>query len=166
MSYQKILVAIDQSSRADTVFHKALDIAKKDGAELFIFHCINVQQSAEMAPLVETGVGINLAAGRTALQVQQEMLEKEEQRVSEVLQSYHQKATNEGVTAQFDRKVGDPGTWICNMTRSWGADLVVLGRRGRRGWTEILLGSVSNHVVHNAPCSVLVVQGEPDPSER
>ncbi|WP_442949349.1 universal stress protein [Nostoc sp.] len=43
---------------------------------------------------------------------------------------------------------------------SWGADLIVLGRRGLKGFAELLAGSVSNHVVHHSPCSVLVVQGQ------
>lgn len=34
-----------------------------------------------------------------------------------------------------------------------------MGRRGHKGLSEILLGSVSNYVVHHAPCSVLVLQG-------
>ncbi len=44
--------------------------------------------------------------------------------------------------------------------RIGGADLIVLGRRGRTGLAEALLGSVSNYVLHHAPCSVLVVQAE------
>ena len=39
-----------------------------------------------------------------------------------------------------------------------GADLLVVGRRGRHG--AHLLGSVSERVAHAAPCSVLVVRGE------
>ncbi|NEO28803.1 MAG: universal stress protein, partial [Kamptonema sp. SIO4C4] len=35
---------------------------------------------------------------------------------------------------------------------------VIIGRRGRVGLSEILLGSVSNYVLHHAPCAVMVVQ--------
>ncbi|NEO65320.1 MAG: universal stress protein, partial [Moorea sp. SIO4G2] len=42
--------------------------------------------------------------------------------------------------------------------------LIVLGRRGLGGLKEMVLGSVSNYVVHHAPCSVLVVQGVATPS--
>jgi nucleotide-binding universal stress UspA family protein len=44
------------------------------------------------------------------------------------------------------------------MARSWPADLIVIGRRGRTGLKEALMGSVSNYVVHHAPCTVMVVQ--------
>ncbi len=40
-----------------------------------------------------------------------------------------------------------------------GADLLVLGSRGHAGFTEALLGSVSQHCVHHAPCPVVVIRG-------
>ncbi|MEU8515733.1 universal stress protein [Kitasatospora sp. NPDC048722] len=44
------------------------------------------------------------------------------------------------------------------------ADLLVVGNRGHGGFTEALLGSVSQHCVHLARCPVVVVRGtEPQP---
>ena len=61
---------------------------------------------------------------------------------------------------EFDCRLGNPGSVICDAAREWGADLIVVGRRGYKGLTEVLLGSVSSHVVRNAHCSVLIVQGD------
>jgi nucleotide-binding universal stress UspA family protein len=54
---------------------------------------------------------------------------------------------------------GDPGNVLCDRAADLGADVVVVGSRGRGAIRRALLGSVSTYVVHNAPCAVLVVRG-------
>jgi nucleotide-binding universal stress UspA family protein len=45
------------------------------------------------------------------------------------------------------------------LDASKGADLLVVGSRGHGGFTEALLGSVSQHCVHHATCPVVVIRG-------
>ena len=52
---------------------------------------------------------------------------------------------------------GPPDQIIIEKAREWNADLIVVGSHGRGFWGR-LLGSVSNGVLHHAPCSVLVVR--------
>ena len=52
---------------------------------------------------------------------------------------------------------GSPDQQIVEKAKEWKADLIVVGSHGRGFWGR-LLGSVSNGVVHHAPCSVLVVR--------
>lgn len=49
---------------------------------------------------------------------------------------------------------------VVEIAESWDADLIVVGSHGRGFWGR-LLGSVSDAVVHHAPCSVLVVRHAP-----
>lgn len=49
---------------------------------------------------------------------------------------------------------------IIEFAKSWKADLIVVGSHGRGFWGR-MLGSVSDGVVHHAPCSVLVVRTAP-----
>jgi nucleotide-binding universal stress UspA family protein len=53
---------------------------------------------------------------------------------------------------------GSPAQVIVDEAESWGADLIVMGSRGLGMWDRLLLGSVSNAVVHHAKCSVEIVR--------
>jgi nucleotide-binding universal stress UspA family protein len=52
---------------------------------------------------------------------------------------------------------GDPGAAVCEYARTKQARAIVIGSRGRGGIKRALLGSVSDFVVRNAPCPVVVV---------
>lgn len=168
MSFKKILVAIDHPRRTATVFEQAVHLAKQESANLMIFHCVDADTRAEFVTPITPNVGLDplgSGLGVGSLQplqqaFQQESLQVEAEQVQKWLQAHHQQATSLGISAQVDYRVGNPGTQICELAQNWGADLIILGRRGLKGLTEFLEGSVSNYVVHHAPCSVLIVQGE------
>ena len=52
---------------------------------------------------------------------------------------------------------GIPADVLLDVAR--GADLLVVGSRGHGGFTEALLGSVSQHCVHHASCPVVIMRG-------
>ncbi len=52
----------------------------------------------------------------------------------------------------------DPAEAICDFCKEANTDLVIVGRRGMGFLKGILLGSVSEKVVKNSPCSVLVAK--------
>jgi len=51
-----------------------------------------------------------------------------------------------------------PARIILKEAERWGANLIVLGSHGRRGFDRLTLGSVSEHVAFHAHCSVEVVR--------
>jgi nucleotide-binding universal stress UspA family protein len=53
---------------------------------------------------------------------------------------------------------GRPGPALCDLATEVGAHAIVVGSRGRGGIKRALLGSVSDYVVRNAPCSVVVTR--------
>lgn len=160
MSFKKILVAIDRSSMAATVFEHALDLAQQNQASLMIYHAPHREDWGDTWPLVQTGIGVYPAVAEELYQLQEERLQQTIKQSQDWLQTFCHQAAERGIAAEIDCEIKSPGPRICELARSWGADLIVLGRRGRSGLAEIVLGSVSNYVVHHASCSVLVAQGK------
>lgn len=63
-----------------------------------------------------------------------------------------------GITAQHLVETGEPGPTICDVAVEVGAEIIVIGSHGH-GWLKrVLMGSVSTHVLHHAPCPVLVIR--------
>jgi nucleotide-binding universal stress UspA family protein len=57
---------------------------------------------------------------------------------------------------------GDPGPVLCALAEEVGASAIVMGSRGRGGFKRAFLGSVSDHVVRNAPCPVVITNAGQD----
>lgn len=53
---------------------------------------------------------------------------------------------------------GDPGGAICQLAAELSARAVIVGSRGRGGLKRAFLGSVSDQVARNAPCSVVITR--------
>jgi nucleotide-binding universal stress UspA family protein len=52
---------------------------------------------------------------------------------------------------------GAPGPSLCELAAGLPASVIVMGTRGHGGIRRAVLGSVSDHVVRNAPCPVLTI---------
>ncbi|XGV98258.1 MAG: universal stress protein [Leptolyngbya sp. BL-A-14] len=168
--FNKILVAIDQSKTHQKVFKHAVDLAQATGAKLMLLHVLSAEEST--APRLPTLTTLEYyPMDGKYFEDYQERWQSYEKLGLELLRSCVEKAMAMGVTAEFTQSAGTPGRAICELAATWDADLIILGRRGHSGLNELILGSVSNYVLHNAPCSVLTVQGNTNgdtdaPSEK
>jgi len=77
--------------------------------------------------------------------------------VTEAIHAVAGSGSNVQVSAQV--REGDAAQIL--IAAAAGADLLVVGSRGHGGFTEALLGSVSQHCVHHAPCPVVIVRDNP-----
>jgi nucleotide-binding universal stress UspA family protein len=69
-----------------------------------------------------------------------------------------EKFSAESVTVSTEVLIGSPESQIVEIAEKMHADLIIVGSHGYNSWERLLLGSVSDSVVHHAPCSVLVVR--------
>ena len=159
MRFNKILAAVDQSPLSQSVFEQSLELAKSNNAKLLLFHCLTTDTVTGPPPF-SSEFGLSPQIISQAYQAQQIYLEQQTREVQTLLNRYYEVALRQGVAADFEYRSSDAGQGICQAAQRWGVDLIVMGRRGRKGFTEVLLGSVSNYVLHHAPCAVLVIQAE------
>lgn len=155
--FHKVLVAVDNSTFSQTVFEQALDLGKATGATLMLLHVLSSEE--EGSPYVPP-IGVEYYPMLTSVASSQEEWLAYEGQCLDMLRTYSEQASAHGVKAEFTQTSGNPGRMICHMAQMWECDLILMGRRGHSGLSELLLGSVSNYVLHHAPCSVLTIQGQ------
>jgi len=158
--FSRILVAVDRSELSHGVFQKAVQVAKAMQASMMILHVLSQEEPGAPEPPMILGVDYSSTISAELWQSYREQCAIFEQNQIDYLRSLVEKAAEQGIPAEYSLNYGNPGRVICDLARSWNADLIVVGRRGHSGLSELFLGSVSNYVLHRAPCSVLTIQGE------
>ena len=162
--FNTILVAIDHSAANQKVFDAALYLAQAMPANLLLLHVLSTEE--EGSPPMGTYLAHHkhriLHVDRQIMRRADELYEEEwevyRQKGWELLDFFVNKAAAAGIKAESKQVTGHPSSTICEIAHSCHADVIVIGRRGYSGLKEMFLGSVSNYVVHHAPCSILLVQ--------
>lgn len=75
---------------------------------------------------------------------------------SDGAESIHEKIAGAFVSTEI--LSGVPEREIVETAQKFQPDLIVVGSHGRGFWGRLTLGSVSDAVIHHAPCSVLVIR--------
>lgn len=155
--FKKILVALDSSTHRQEVFEEALDLAKATQASLMLMHVLSAyEEGSPGIPIRSYQAYYPVLEDSTWRLYQKRWEEFETQGIAQLRQELDI-AQAAGVSAEFTQVAGEPAASICDVAGSWGADVIIVGSRGRKGISELLLGSVSNYVMHHADCSVLVI---------
>ncbi len=139
--FAKLLVPIDGSPDAHRALDAALDLAARLGAAVTVLEVVE-----DFGPLP----GYYEAAPEGTDRVRW----LADQRFEDVVPAL-------GTTdVPWDRRVerGDPADTVCRVAEQGAYDLIVIGSRGLSSVKRFLVGSVSDRVVHHAPCPVLVVR--------
>lgn len=140
---KKILVAYDGGKVSHSAFLFGLDLAKKYDAQLEVFSVVRVLEPPEEVETQE-----NLERGRDLYEKMFEQLRNE--------------ASDRGMGIHTAIALGHPAEQIIHRAEKQMVDIIVLGHQTKNTFGKWLLGSITDRVVHHAPCSVLVVKIDHD----
>ena len=155
--YSKILVPYDGSKHAEKALNKAVNLAKLiKGSEIII---LNVIEEILTPPLVfptrirhyKTGEDTTLSTYFRDLQT--DMRYKMINTLEKVKQKYENSVKIRTVVL-----VGSAEDKIVGYANRQNVDLIVMGSKGLKGISRLLMGSVSRHVSEKVKCSVMIVR--------
>jgi nucleotide-binding universal stress UspA family protein len=135
----KILIAVDDSIWSATVIERV---------ENTIWPC---DAQVRLVTVIDAGEGY--------AQYNESAIASATDDRSLVLAEFQDRLKSAGTSIHSDVLIGNPLEEILTLAGNWKADLIVLGCRGKRGFGELLLGSVAMNVLLRAPCSVEIVKG-------
>lgn len=141
----KVLLAVDDSEFSQAAVRTLLQQLRPEGTEVRVLHVV---QPIPLEPYYFIGhVGDVEAAERDAVEHGEKLVGHAEQLLIKA-----------GFKASSLVKKGDPRTVIVDYAAHWNADAIFVGSHGRRGLDRVLIGSVSEAVLHHAHCSVQIVR--------
>jgi nucleotide-binding universal stress UspA family protein len=147
----RIVVGVDGSETATAALRWAVDEASLRDATL-----VAVLAWTFVPPAAIADPGVIPVAATTMI----DDLDAERTGATRALDAALEGVSTGGVQVERIVSEGSPGDVLVEAAA--GADLVVVGSRGRGGIKSALLGSVSSHVAHHAPCPVVIVRATPD----
>jgi nucleotide-binding universal stress UspA family protein len=143
--FKKILVPLDGSASSRRGLDEALLLAKQNNARIRLLHAVGI-----FIPTAALSGGLPAKdISRTLHKAGNALLDK----AAALARKHH-------VTAEstlLDIGAGRAADAIVAQAKKWGADLIVIGTHGRRGFDRLALGSDAEKVVRNSPVPVLVV---------
>jgi universal stress protein E len=145
--FTRVLAAVDFSATSRIALERAAEMARGDGAEL---HVVHIYQNPWQGLVY--GEAMIIVSPEDEAQIQRDM----EARLSRFAQPVLDAAGMHATLACVQELGHRHG--IAGVARSMGAQLVVLGTRGRSNLRDVFLGSTAERTLAEAHCSVLAVK--------
>jgi nucleotide-binding universal stress UspA family protein len=142
--FKTIVWATDGSESADAALPYAKSLAVQNGAALVVVHAVE--------HIVGRGGGY-LHVNEDELQAK---IERQTAELKEAGLDVRSKAVSGAATGAAHM--------IAEVAREVGADVIVVGTRGHTALAGLLVGSVTQRLLHVAPCPVLAVPASVQPN--
>lgn len=146
----KILLAVDGTKYGDAAAEMLGRINLTDDDEVKIISVVDLAM-----PLA-----IDIYGGYLpdTTEIEKTARENASKVVESTSESIRSSFTDKNVRFTSDVLFGSPDSRIVETAEEMHADLIIIGSHGYKRWERLLLGSVSDSVVHHAHCSVMVVR--------
>jgi nucleotide-binding universal stress UspA family protein len=149
-----VVVCYDFSRSADAALHRAVTLAAR--APSHVLHVICVIDPKEAIPSIPPYNGIDeMYAARV-----QEAL------AAEIQHALDGADVHDRVHFFVHARIGKVVPEILALARELGADLIIVGSHGLTGLERLLVGSISEHIVREADCSVEVARAKKYPASH
>lgn len=153
--FQKILVPLDGSEHSLKALDVAIQIAKKFGGKISLIHVYSVAGVARVIP--EPSMATGGAPVMVPIDISK-VVDATRKIGSRILDDGEQRVKAEKVEVDVLLKEGHTVEEIIEVAKEGNFELIVIGARGISRIREMLLGSVSEGVMHHVSCPVLVVK--------
>ena len=156
VEFKHILATTDMSDSSRPALAYASAFASGYGANLSLLHVVPTFDAIQMPP-------------GTLGDAVQMVYPSSRDEVIATMQRHVESAGLRAASLYLMAEDGDPVDTIVDQAISIPADLIVMGTHGRSGLNRLLYGSVTEHVLHRAPCPVLTVPSHtaaPPPGAR
>ena len=141
MNFRKILVPVDFSKVTESAAGQAFDLARSQGAEVVLLTVINdAFPYPELFSFDTPNDDYYRALRDKALAAMSELVAK----------------FGSGIQVEKIVTRGAPAPMIADFAAKEKVDLIVMSTHGTSGLQHVLLGSVTERVLHHAPCAVLI----------
>lgn len=134
---KRLLLVTDGSLYSEGAIREAISFAKKCSSRLYAIFAL------ETNPEYET-IGSNF-------------FEEEEAEAIRHLESIKTRAVESGVSCETIFRHGEADHYVVDEAADKKVDMIITGRRGRKGLAKVLMGEVAAKIIAHAPCKVLVV---------
>lgn len=148
VSVKRIIAALDLSAFAEITFSYALTLAQDLGAELVLLNVINSRGLDVLDKLKAEGYDVGPEKYLATVKAE---------RTAEFERDYLSRA--QGVRTRLEFRVGLPYEQILAAIGKEGADMVVMGTKGKSNIAGALFGTTAEKVFRRATCPVLSVRG-------
>ena len=161
---KKILVAVDFSKNTGKVVEQATILAKGLKAKTWIIHVTSdqLQTAAYIGASFYDPATTFISAPVGDVEMARDLCAEEYKQEHRALLHLSQNLREAGVDAQAMLLKGDAAELILEQAENLDIDVIVMGSHGHGILRKMLLGSVTETVLHKAFCNVLIV---PPPME-